>query len=392
MHRISAVQNLNVFQVLKIRGSMGYTGSQNVYSYNSIATYDYRDITYSGYKGAVLKGLPNPNLDWQKVMDYNIGLDANLLDDKLSLRFDVYEKTTDNLLQSVDATPSTGFSSYMANIGKTVNKGVEVAVRYQVFNNPAKNSYVNVSVTGTSIKNRLVKLSDAFASYNSAVDQNASMTEQLQTKPVVRFYEGQSLDAIWAMRSLGIDPATGEEVFLDARGNITYDWSASDLAIVGDLQPKLNGTLGINAGYKGITLSVMGNYKVGGQLYNATLVERVENIDGRSNLDKRIYDAWSKPGDIAIYRKPLITTNSTPTHSLTRPTSRFVQNNDEFYLSSVNLGYDFMNKAFLRKLSLQRLRVTGTMNDVLRISTIETERGTNYPFTRNFSFALNASF
>lgn len=392
IHNESFIENLNVFDLLKLRGSLGYTGSQNANSYNSIATYEYLDISYSGYKGAILKGLPNPNLAWQKVMDYNLGLDVKMLNNKISLRFDLYKKTTDNLLQSIDGAPSIGFPAYIANIGETTNKGIEFALRYQFFNNSADKSYLNISLTGTSIKNKLTKLSDAFTSYNKDIDKNAGQTSGLQTKPVARFYEGQSLDAIWAMRSLGIDPATGAELFLDKDGYITYDWSADDLAIVGDSQPKINGTISIAGGYNGFTFGVNGSYKFGGQLYNSTLVQRVENIDGRSNLDKRIYDAWYQPGDIAIYKKPEVGTNSSSSRSTTRPTSRFVQNNDEFYLSSLNMGYDFQNKAFLNNLGLDRLRLTATMNDILRISSIEIERGTSYPFSRNFSFSLNASF
>nr|WP_321413325.1 SusC/RagA family TonB-linked outer membrane protein [uncultured Allomuricauda sp.] len=394
LHNEKSIKDLNIFQTLKLRSSMGYTGSQNAASYNSIATYDYSDITYSGQQGAILLGMPNPDLAWQKVRDYNLGIDMALIDNKFSFRFDIYEKTTENLLQSIDGAPSIGFSSYIANIGNTKNKGIEFAVGYEVFRNVQKKAYLNVLLTGTHIKNKLTKLSDAFTSYNDRIDEynSDSSSPPLYTRPVARFYEGQSLDAIWVMPSLGIDPATGQEIFLDSNGDLTYTWSAQDLVVMGDAQPDLNGTLGINAGYRGFTLSANATYRVGAQLYNSTLVNRVENIDGRSNLDRRIYDAWSQPGDVAIYKKPEVSSSASRTRTTTRPTSRFVQENNEFYISSLNLGYEVQNKSFLGKLGLSRLRFMATANDLLRVSSIEIERGTSYPFTRNFTFTLNAAF
>ena len=77
---------------------------------------------------------------------------------------------------------------------------------------------------------------------------------------------------------------------------------------------------------------------------------------------------------------------------MTRPTSRFVQENNELYISTVNVGYDFVDTAWLKKVALQRLKLSFYMNELLRVSSIDIERGTSYPFARNFSFSLQATF
>ncbi|MDD6895078.1 MAG: hypothetical protein PUD51_04365 [Prevotellaceae bacterium] len=76
----------------------------------------------------------------------------------------------------------------------------------------------------------------------------------------------------------------------------------------------------------------------------------------------------------------------------TKPTSRFVQRNNELYLSSLNIGYDFYRMAFLKSLGLQHLKVSFIANDLLRLTSIKVERGTSYPYARTFSLAVNATF
>ena len=178
-------------------------------------------------------------------------------------------------------------------------------------------------------------------------------------------------------------------MFLTKDGRSTYTWSSADQVVIGDTSPKMSGTLNLNAGYKGFTFSASCSYKFGGDLYNSELVARMENINGQSNLDRRLFNAWQKVGDVAPYKVTVISSGST---NYTKPTSRFVQKNNELYISSVNVGYDFAGAAWLKKIALERLKVSFYMNELLRLSSIDIERGTSYPFARNFSFSLQATF
>ena len=100
---------------------------------------------------------------------------------------------------------------------------------------------------------------------------------------------------------------------------------------------------------------------------------------------------WKQPGDIAPYKKIYVMGNNMDLAEMTRPTSRFVQKNNELYISTVNVGYDFSG-AWMKKAALQRLKLSFYMNELLRVSSIDIERGTSYPFARNFSFSLQATF
>ena len=125
-------------------------------------------------------------------------------------------------------------------------------------------------------------------------------------------------------------------------------------------------------------------------MYNTTLVDKVENTNGRLNLDRRILEAWRQPGDVAPYRELLI--SYTFNARSTKPTSRFVMEDKELYISSLNVGYDFQNIKKLLGTGIERLRLSFYMNELLRLSSIEIERGTSYPFARNFSLSLQTTF
>lgn len=104
-----------------------------------------------------------------------------------------------------------------------------------------------------------------------------------------------------------------------------------------------------------------------------------------SNQDKRaLYDRWQKPGDKAQF-KGISLTESTPI------SSRFVQKNNYLVLESVRVGYEF-DGAWMQKARISGLTLSAYMNDIARWSTIEDERGIDYPFARSVSFALSVNF
>lgn len=94
---------------------------------------------------------------------------------------------------------------------------------------------------------------------------------------------------------MGIDPACGDELFLTPEGRRTYTWDSDNLQICGDTEPKLQGNFGFNMDYLGFSLNVTARYQFGGQVYNQTLVDKVENADLDYNVDRRIFtDRWVK--------------------------------------------------------------------------------------------------
>ena len=102
-------------------------------------------------------GLANPDLQWQKTQDNNIGVDITLMD-ALDVTFDCYIKKTQNLLTPVSLPPSAGFRSYTENLGETKNKGVEFKVNYRIVRDAERDLYFSVFTSGMHNKNRITKM------------------------------------------------------------------------------------------------------------------------------------------------------------------------------------------------------------------------------------------
>jgi TonB-linked SusC/RagA family outer membrane protein len=381
LHREQFLENATWLHQLKLRASIGYTGSQNFNSYQSLATYSYYlNDTYDGNVGTYLLGHANEELRWQRKYDRNIGIDFSAVDRRLSLRLDYYISSTDDLLTDVTVPSSTGFTSYVENLGKVQNTGTEFRVTYRAWSNPGQRGFVNIYVAGTRNENKIVQISNSLASFNDEQVANAT------NKPVVRYEEGQSMSAIWAVPSRGIDPSSGRDVFVTKDGETTFTWSSNDLAVRGDSRARLTGNLGINADYKGFSLNIGMTYRIGGQLYNQTLVDKVENANLAYNVDRRIFsDRWVKPGDMSRFKN---IADKTTTYA----TSRFIEDNDTWTLSSVNLSYDFDRIRAINQAGFRRVRVSFDMADAAYLSSVKIERGTSYPFARSFSLSLQAMF
>lgn len=379
LHKEHFMENADWLTLCKFRITYGLTGNQNFSPYQAKATYKFYDsIIYDNISGAYLMGMPNPNLKWQQTGDFTVGLDLGICK-KLNLRFDYYNSRTRDALIAMSIPASTGFTTYMENLGNVQNRGIEATANWRFYQDGQ--SYMSLTGSIAHNVNKVTEISDALSSFNR--EQDAENT----TSPIIRYEEGQSMTAIWAVQSLGIDPATGREMFMKKDGTTTYDYTTDDYMIAGDSNPKVHGTFGFNGEYKGIGLSLLFSYQLGGDYYNQTLVDRVENVNIANNVDRRVFsDTWNNPGDVALYKH----ISSTPT--TTYASTRFVQRNNMLDLTSVSAYYDFKYCSWLQRIRLERLRLTFYMNDVFHLSTVKAERGISYPYARSFSFSLTATF
>ena len=162
---------------------------------------------------------------------------------------------------------------------------------------------------------------------------------------------------------------------------------------VGDATADIKGAISSNFLYKGFTFNINLTYQYGGQMYNQTLVDKIENVDlRRTNADERVLtERWKSPGDRTFF-KSLVADGNNQNQS-TKVTSRFVQDNNYLEAASITVGYTFpANTGWVRKLKLSTPRIFITQNNVFRFATIKTERGTAYPFARSFNFGLSTTF
>lgn len=392
IHKYRFMENVDFVNQLKIRGSYGQTGKANFPAYAARTTYQMStDRWYKTGFSAKLQALGNKNLTWETTNSLDVGAEMTLFNHLLYLKGSYYYKQTVDLINDVTVPTSTGFTSYRDNIGEVSNKGYELEMRLNAIQTKDIALIFNANLAHN--KNRIEKISESLKAYNQKVREQYNKQyayndpdRALQSQPFLQYEEGGSLNSIFGVRSLGINPADGQEVLLDRSGNPTRNWVASDQVVLGTTEPTVQGTFGFNLVYKQLSFFTNFMYEAGGQRYNQTLVDKVENVNiYTDNVDERVLtDRWQQPGDIAKY-KSLVTGRNMVEN--TKPTSRFVQDYNMLSWNSLELGYDF-SAAITNKLHVSMLRLTMGMNDILHLSSVKQERGISYPFARTVTFSV----
>ena len=380
----------SIIQQLRVRVTTGVTGNQNFGAHMAQPTYQYNvQNNYRLQLGANVMNYANPDLKWQQTLKNNIGINMGLFNGGLNVSADFFNEKTDNLILPLDVAPSTGFSNYQDNLGATKNTGYEVTLSAPIIRNRKKNIFWTIAFNAGHYENVITKLSPAIELLNQANNS----TNVKQNAPLPRYEVGQSMSRIWAVQSLGIDPATGKEIFVKLDGSQTFTWDPNDKVVCGDATAKLKGLIGSNFSFKGFTFNINLSYQYGGQIYNQTLVDKIENVNlYLTNADERVLSQrWKQPGDHVSFKA--LVANGTNGLQITNSTSRFVQDDNFIDASSITVGYIFpQNLSWVRTLHLSTPRFFITQNNVFHWGTVKVERGTSYPFARSINFGLSTTF
>ena len=392
IHNYDFMKSNELFSMLKFRASYGLTGKTNFSLYSAKDMYQLQtDSWYPTGYGVFLYQMGNPNLKWERKYTLDYGVEIGLWHDKIYLKASAYDERTIDLITDYTIPSSTGFTSYKENMGKVKNTGVELELRARLYSD--RNWLFQLYGSFAKNKNTIIEISQAMRDYNKRVEElfsgynPESSSDSKYAKTYLKYYEGASLTSIYGMKSLGISPTNGKEIYLRRNGDVTDVWSADEWTIIGDTAPKGQGSFGYTLSYKQLSMFASFLYTFGGDAYNNTLVSYVENADIKNdNVDKRVLlDRWQKPGDITTM-KDIRDRNVT-----TGASSRFVQKNNTLQWSSLTMSYNFRPEQ-LKKLHLSGLRLSFTMNDLFYWSTIRQERGLDYPYSRSFNLTTNIIF
>ena len=371
---------------LVFRASYGVTGEQNFSPSDAIEYYTFSGTMrpYSSFPvlGALLSGLNNTELGWAKTHNTSLSVDFGFWKNRVNVTFNYYNNITKELLTNYDLAPSTGFPTMVMNAGELQNRGFDVSLNVIAVQNLRKQFFWTITANANSNRNKIRKLSDYLKKVNEEQMKSAAA-------PLPQYREGESTTTLYVVRSLGVDPVTGKEVYLKRDGTKTFVWSANDKVPVGDTNPKISGTVSTNINWKDFSCSLGFTYKYGGVVYNQTLVDKIENQNVAYNLDRRAGQGrWEKPGDV----KPYV--GFSPTGANTPASTRFIMDDNEIRFATLNVGYRLTgeNFKFLRKANIDVLALNFTTNDIARISPIRMERGLDYPFARSYTFSLSFMF
>lgn len=293
IHNYDFMKSNELFSMLKFRVSYGLTGKTNFSLYSAKDMYQLQtDSWYPTGYGVFLYQMGNPNLKWERKYTLDYGVEIGLWHDKIYLKASAYDERTIDLITDYTIPSSTGFTSYKENMGKVKNTGVELELRARLYSD--RNWLFQLYGSFARNKNTIIEISQAMRDYNKRVEElfsgynPESSSDSKYAKTYLKYYEGASLTSIYGMKSLGISPTNGKEIYLRRNGDVTDVWSADEWTIIGDTAPKGQGSFGYTLSYKQLSMFASFLYTFGGDAYNNTLVSYVENADIKNdNVDKR---------------------------------------------------------------------------------------------------------
>ncbi len=371
---------------LVFRASYGITGEQNFSPSDAIEYYTFsntmRPYTSFPVLGALLSGLNNTELGWAKTHNTSLSVDFGFWKNRVNVSFNYYDNITKELLTSYDLAPSTGYATMVMNAGELQNRGFDASLNIIAVQNLRKQFFWTINANANHNRNKIRKLSDYLKKVNEEAMKSAGA-------PLPQYREGESTTTLYVVRSLGVDPVTGKEVYLKRDGTKTFVWNANDKVPVGETTPTVSGTVSTSVNWKDLSCSLGFTYKFGGVVYNETLVDKIENQNVAYNLDERAGQGrWEKPGDVRPY------VGFSPTGANTPASTRFIMDDNELRLATLNVGYRLTGESFkfLRQANIDVLALNFTTNDLARISPIKMERGLDYPFARSYTLSLSIMF
>ncbi|MGB0778143.1 MAG: SusC/RagA family TonB-linked outer membrane protein [Flavobacteriaceae bacterium] len=334
---------------LKVRGSYGVQGNAGIglNTYQALLSYD---ADYAGEAAVYPSTFGNDQLTWETSSTFDVGLDFSILNNALAGNVSVYKRVSDNLLQNVPLSLTTGFGSQNQNIGTMENKGVEVELNWNII----QSNDFNLSIGGNAANNAnlVTKL---------AVDGNG---EEITITTGTRKVETGHTVYEWFMRKYaGVNPDNGNKLYYvnGMDGETTEDYNAAERAYQGKgALPTFTAGMNFHVDFKGVFLDAQGYYAGGHQVYEDwTRYIHETDLFGTLyyNSINDVLDRWQNPGDVTDVSKVTYSVEPWRTHS------KFLHDGDYFRLKNLTLGYDFQPK-MLSKIGLDGLRLYGRGTNV----------------------------
>jgi len=340
----SFLEGSTVVNMLKLRGSYGTTGNQNLIQPANngnplfVGTNIYTDLIASntGYMNSVGYNaiIGNPNVKWEKVSQANIGVDFGLFRNFVEGTVDIYRKKTERLFNSITLSAVTGQYTINGNNGELENKGIEASLRFNILKN--KDYSVSIFANGAYNKNKILSFEGADLS-----DDNVNA-------------EGGPIGQWNLYHYAGVNPATGEQQFIGKDGQLTESPSPDDKVLTGkSYVPKFTGGFGVNANYKGWFADVLFSYQAGGWMYDNVYSWLMDpsSLGTGANFAGDILNSWTP--DNPNTNIPSITANNT---GLEGSSDRFLFKTDFIRLKNITFGYNF-NKDLLKNLPITGIKV-----------------------------------
>lgn len=402
---------------LKLRLSYGTAGSDNIDASLWKETWTTEQITVDGNTVTTYvpnEMLGNEDLKWETTISRNLGLDFGVLNNRIRGSIDVYWNTTKNILMKVPTDTSSGYSFQYQNVGKTSNKGVEIALGVDLVR--SKDFNLSLNATYNFNKNNVEEVRDDVTAsthtgwgssmrvpYYDYVIQEGKPVGLIQGFKSEGFYTTDDFNysngvytlkegvpdietivnyptGVTGMAASGQTAIPGMMKFADTNGDGVVN--EDDVTVIGETQPKHTGGFTFNAQYKNIDLSAGFTYQIGGKVYNANAMHSMmgnkDTALGSNRLEfikdtYKVYDVDSS-GDLYLVTDPdaLDTLNKNAKYPLNYSeygivSSQFIEGASYLRLQTLTLGYTFPQN-LTKKIGIQNCRIYFTGSNLFCIT------------------------
>ncbi len=381
--RVNFFKEIDAISMLKLRGSYGKLGNQ--VTANPYALYAY-STNYNDYAAATYSGVLNPNLSWETVNPFNVGLDIGLFRDRVKVSAEYYNKKTKDLIYNLPLSGAQGLTSYVDNIGTLVNKGFEFSVNADVFKGDRNQFNWSIGANLSTLKNEITEL------YGGAVNSGTT---------TIRVGEG--VRTFYLRKWAGVDAANGDPLWFvnGVDGETTNDYNKAKQAVQGSFLSNVFGGANTSISYKGFNLDLQFTYGFGGKIYDDWA--QYTYSDGQYTINYPGYgdvmgDYWTPTNTAASNPKPVYGGNKLSN----RASTRFLYDSDFIRLSNARFGYTF-NSEFLNGSGLNSVQVyvmannawTHTFDDRLKFDpevNVSGYTNLSLPILKSYLFGVNISF
>jgi TonB-linked SusC/RagA family outer membrane protein len=343
---------------LSLKVSYGEQGNDDILDSDGYSSYYLWQALYAlGWNngnniGAVVSTLETKDLSWEKNKNLNIGLEGTLFNNLLRFSIEYYNKKTSDMLLEYPMALSTGFSGYNANVGDMRNRGLEAELTVAPFRRG--DFRWDVTLMASTVSNKILKLTN----------------ESPEIVSGVRVYkEGYPIRTYYVSKSAGVDPATGAQLYWayekDEEGNMKpgTEYITSDYSVANNCKyymdsriPDLYGSLSTNLSYKGLDLSVLTTYSIGGKVYDGLYRGTMEVQYATDTWSTNALRRWQKPGDITDVPRIEIGGSYAVT-------DRYLIDASYFAIKNITLGYT-LPKVWMNKAGLNNVRVFASVDNL----------------------------
>lgn len=380
VHNEHWMQSASWLNTLKLRASYGVNGNNNIAAYRQYGTYT--SSSYNGVTGLRPSTPANTKLSWEKNYSWNVGIDFRFFK-RFSGSIDVYSrKTTDMLLNKAQSSTS-GFNSALTNIGSLQNTGAEFQFDADIIDKKDLTWSAGFNIAFN--KSEILEL---------AGDDEMVYADDSR----LRHFVGERLFTFYLKDYYGVNPVNGEALWRNEAGEITNDYNAAAYIKAGSPEPSFTGGINTTISWKGLSLSVVGEFKGGNDVL---IVEnRYLQADGNQmsmNQAKSALNYWKKPGDTGVAPKPIA---GNATNSYQFASTRWLEKGDFFRIKDVTISYSFP-KNLLSKAGLSAARIYASGLNLYTFHDVnfwDPERGVTgmgtgiYPVSKSMVAGLELTF